>query len=110
MDATKYLLMVLDGLKEVNLEAILIGNAAAMQGAPITTIDLDFYCRDTKTSDAKLRKLADRFGAQLTQPFPALSSLYRMKLPEHGLHIDFLAVMSGVRSLVSPRFTSVILF
>lgn len=108
MDATKYLLLVVDGLKQVNLEAILIGNAAAaMQGAPITTIDLDFYYRDTKTSDAKLRKLADNFGAQLTQPFPALSSLYRIKLPEHGLHIDFLAVMSGVRSLASLRSRSI---
>ena len=54
MDATKYLLLVLDGLKEVNLEAILIGNAAAaMPGAPITTIGLDFYYRDTNTSGAK---------------------------------------------------------
>lgn len=46
MDATSHLVKVAAALKAAHLEAILIGNAgAALQGAPGTTMDLDFYYR-----------------------------------------------------------------
>lgn len=107
MDATGYLVKILDGLRAVHLEAILIGNAAAaIQGAPVTTVDLDFYYRDTKKSAEKLQKLAIYFGAKLIRPFPQLSSLYRLELVDQGLHVDFLAVMDGVTSLASLRSRS----
>lgn len=107
MDATRYIVKIVDGLRAVQLEAILIGNAAAaIQGAPVTTVDLDFYYRESGVNDAKLKKLADHLNARLTRPYPALSSLYRIIVEEDGFHIDFLTVMEGVRSLASLRSRS----
>ncbi len=49
-----------NALREVDLEAVLIGNAgAAIQGAPVTTVDLDFLFRKTPRNLQKLRALAD---------------------------------------------------
>jgi hypothetical protein len=43
MDARPILVMIARALQEQGLEAILIGNAAAaLQGAPVTTVDFDF--------------------------------------------------------------------
>ena len=42
------LLRVLRAMRRHDLEAVLIGNAAAaLHGAPVTTIDFDFMFRDT---------------------------------------------------------------
>ena len=43
MDAAPALEEIAQALTEAKLEAILIGNAgAALQGAPVTTVDFDF--------------------------------------------------------------------
>lgn len=48
MNAEPLLNSVAAALAEVRLEAILIGNAAAaIQGAPVTTVDFDFISRHT---------------------------------------------------------------
>ena len=48
MNATPLLGRILGALKEHDLEAVLIGNAAAaIHGAPVTTLDFDFMFRDT---------------------------------------------------------------
>ncbi len=54
MDATGYLARMAAALHEAKLEAILIGNgAASLQGAPVTTVDLDFYYRATPVNPKK---------------------------------------------------------
>ena len=59
MDARPLLETLARALREVRLEAILIGNAAAaLQGAPVTTIDFDFYFRKTPRNLEKLKRLA----------------------------------------------------
>jgi hypothetical protein len=91
-------------MKLARLEAVLIGNAAAaLQGAPVTTMDLDFFYRDTPTNRKKLELVATRVGARLTQPYPQLSSLYRLDFGLVDFHVDFLAVAAGIRSLASLR-------
>ena len=56
MDARPLLDSVVAALAEARLEAILIGNAAAaMQGAPVTTVDFDFMFRPTPVNLAKLK-------------------------------------------------------
>jgi hypothetical protein len=48
MDATSILCSVAEALHHANLEAVMIGNAAAaIQGAPVTTMDIDFCIKDT---------------------------------------------------------------
>jgi hypothetical protein len=50
MNATPFLGALLDALTAEKLEAVLIGNAAAaVLGAPVTTLDFDFMFRDTVT-------------------------------------------------------------
>jgi hypothetical protein len=48
MEAKPILVGVARALREQGLEAVLIGNsAAAVQGAPVTTMDIDFLIRKT---------------------------------------------------------------
>jgi hypothetical protein len=104
VDATSYLSGVAKAMKSAKLEAVLIGNAAAaLQGAPVTTMDLDFFYRDTATNRKKLEVVAASVGAKLTRPFPELSSLYRLDYGLADFHVDFLAVAAGVKSLASLR-------
>lgn len=104
MDAGPLLARIAEALNEVQLEAILIGNgAAAIQGAPVTTVDLDFFYRETKRNSEKLEKFAQRLGATITRPFPQLSSMHRLILPGTPVYLDFITVMAGVNSLPSLR-------
>ena len=49
---------VLGSLRQVRLEAVLVGNAAAvLHGAPVLTEDLDFVVRDTRRNREKIREL-----------------------------------------------------
>jgi hypothetical protein len=53
MDARPLLARIARMLKEQDLEAVLIGNAAAaLQGAPVTTVDFDFMFRKTPANPA----------------------------------------------------------
>jgi len=61
MNAESLLNKVANALSKVKLEVVMIGNAAAaLQGAPVTTIDIDFMFRKTPqnktTSKPKLNK------------------------------------------------------
>lgn len=59
MDAAPLLQSVVRVLREQRLEAVLIGNAAAaLHGAPVTTLDFDFMFRDTPANLAKLKRVA----------------------------------------------------
>lgn len=45
---------ILEGIRSVKLEAILIGGAAlSLQGVPIMTQDIDFFTRDTELNKKK---------------------------------------------------------
>lgn len=49
MDAFPLLALIAESLERHRLEAVLIGNsAAALQGAPVTTVDFDFLFRKTR--------------------------------------------------------------
>ena len=81
------------------LEAVLIGNAAAaLQGAPVTTVDFDFLFRKTPANLKKLKAIASDLQAMLLRPFYPLSGLYRMVRDDDGLQLDFMSVAHGVSS------------
>jgi hypothetical protein len=49
MNAAPLLNSIVAALNQARLEVILIGNAAAaIQGAPVTTLDFDFMFRETR--------------------------------------------------------------
>jgi len=89
---------------DANLEAVLIGNAAAaLHGAPVTTIDFDFLFRKTSRNLAKLKALARALGAVVLRPYYPASDLYRIVRDDDGLQVDFMATIHGVRSFEGLR-------
>ncbi len=72
--------------------------AAAIHGAPVTTIDFDFMFRETPTNMRKLKRVAAALGATILRPYYPVSRFYRMAHDASGLQADFMPVIHGVRS------------
>lgn len=104
MNASPLLTKLLRAFAAQRLEAVLIGNAAAaMHGAPVTTLDFDFMFRDTSTNLRKLRAVAKSLEAVILRPYYPVSKLYRMVDDATGLQADFMPVIHGVRSFEGLR-------
>lgn len=104
MDATDIVARVGRAIERQGLEAVLIGNAgAAMHGAPVTTIDLDFLIRRTPANRKKLTAIAAELGATLYTPFYPVSKVLRMMNDEETLQVDFMDEVSGIRSFEDVR-------
>lgn len=104
MDASSLLADIGSRLQQVKLEAVLIGNAAAaLQGAPVTTIDFDFLFRKTARNLAKLKALARELRAIVLRPYYPASDLYRVVREQDGLQLDFMATIHGIRSFEGVR-------
>lgn len=104
MDAAPLLIRVAKLLQRHRLDAVLIGNAgAALQGAPVTTIDLDFLFRKTPANLKKLKAVASALDAIIMRPYYPLSGLYRVARDEDGLQLDFMTVIDGIRSFEGLR-------
>jgi len=104
MDAEPFLIAIAEALEDVGLEAILVGNAAAaLRGAPVTTLDFDFMFRKTAANLGKLKRLARRLGAVILRPYYPVSDLYRVVVEDTGLQLDFMSVLHGVHSFASLR-------
>jgi len=104
MDARPYLVRVAELLHRHKLEAILIGNAAAaLQGAPVTTIDVDFLFRRTPANIRKLKAMARDLEAVVMRPYYPVSPLWRLTRDVDGLQIDFMDEIHGLRSFEGLR-------
>lgn len=104
MNAEPLLNSVITALAEVRLEAILIGNAAAaIHGAPVTTVDFDFMFRATPLNVGKLKKFAKQMDAVILRPYYPASGLYRVMNDDNGLQVDFMPAIHGVKSFNSLR-------
>lgn len=99
MDAQPELALLAGTLNEQRLEAILIGNmAAALHGAPVSTVDIDFFFRRTPGNLKKLKEVATTLGAVILRPYYPASSLFRLQRESDGLQIDFMGHIDGVAS------------
>ena len=104
MNAEPLLKLAARLLAKHRLDAVLIGNAAAaLQGAPVTTEDFDFFIRRTPLNVTKLKKIAADIGAPLHQPLYPASSLFRIRKPEENLQFDFMLQIAGIRSFEGVR-------
>jgi hypothetical protein len=104
MDAAPFLAEIGRQLNSVHLEAVLIGNAAAaLQGAPVTTVDFDFLFRRTPRNLQKLKQLATGLGATVLRPYYPVSDLYRVVRDDDGLQLDFMGTVHGLRSFAGVR-------
>ena len=104
MDAAPILARVARVMREIGLEAVMIGNAAAaLQGAPVTTVDVDFLFRKTPVNLRKLKKLARALDATVLRPYYPASDLYRVMAEDQSLQVDFMATVHGLRSYNSVK-------
>jgi len=104
MNAEPLLTRVAASLASARLEAVLIGNAAAaIHGAPVTTLDFDFMFRETPLNLTKLKRFARDLDATILRPYYPISKLYRVVDDERGLQADFMPVIHGVKSFNSLR-------
>ena len=85
-------------------DVVLIGNAAAaLQGSPVTTVDLDFMFRKTPGNLRKLKRLADDLDAVVLRPYYPASELFRVVRDADALQWDLMAKVDGVRRYESLR-------
>lgn len=99
MTAEPWLTLAARALAKHRLDAVLIGNAAAaLQGSPVTTLDLDFMFRKTPGNLAKLKRIAAELNALLLTPYYPASGLFRLVRDRDGLQFDFMAKVDGIRS------------
>jgi len=104
MDASPLLARIAELLERYSLEAILVGNAAAaLAGAPVTTIDFDFLFRKTPVNLRKLKAIARELEAVILTPYYPVSGLYRISRDADGLQLDFMTVIDGIRSFETLR-------
>src|SRR5260370_20149066 len=104
MDATEIVARIARTMERHVLEAVLIGNAgAAIHGAPVTTVDIDFLYRRTPANLRKLKRIAKDLRATLYAPFYPASTILRMMNDDETLQVDFMDQVSGVRSFESLR-------
>ncbi|MDJ0815978.1 MAG: hypothetical protein QNI95_18165 [Desulfobacterales bacterium] len=82
----------------------MVGNAAAaLHGAPVTTLDIDFMFRKTPTNMRKLKEFAKELNAQILKPYYPVSSLYRVVNEDTGMQVDFMSVLHGIKSFENLR-------
>lgn len=104
MNARPILATLARVLTEHGLEAVLIGNAAAaLQGAPVTTLDFDFLYRKTPANIHKVKAVAKTLGAVVLKPYYPASDLLRVVRDEDSLQMDFMSTIHAVSSFASLR-------
>ena len=104
MDAEPLLAEVARQLVALDFEAVLIGNAAAaLQGAPVTTIDFDFLFRKTPRNVATMKALARSLDVTILRPYYPASDFYRIVRDSDSLQVDLMVTIHGVRSFAGVR-------
>jgi hypothetical protein len=70
MNAEPLLHKIAQVLAEHRLETVIVGNsAAALHGAPVKTLDIDFMFRKTPLNLTKLKKVACSLDATILKPY-----------------------------------------
>jgi hypothetical protein len=104
MNAEPLLFRIAQVLAEHRLEAVMVGNAAAaLHGAPVTTLDIDFMFRKTPRNLKKLKAVAASLDAGVFKPYYPVSDLFRVVNDDQGLQLDFMPRLHGVRSFEGLR-------
>lgn len=91
-----FVLAVMSALHEVKLEAIVVGNGAAiLQGVPVTTQDLDLLVRDTPLNLKKIARVGRLLGAT-PRLISDLSVALRIDAPTGTVDILFDGIAGGL--------------
>src|SRR5947207_15334239 len=107
MNAEPLLNRIAKVLAEHRLEAVMVGNAAAaLHGAPVTTLDVDFMFRKTPANLKKLRAVAHTLRATILKPCYPVSDLFRVINDDQGLQLDFMSRLHGIKLFEGLRSRS----
>ena len=100
MNAKNYLADLSRQFADLRLDAVMIGNAAAaINGAPVTTLDIDFMVKQTDENYRKLALLAQQMDCQFIEmQLPDERYMYRIKHRTDPLLVDFMFVAAGIES------------
>ncbi len=89
-------------LKKVKLEAILVGNVAAvLQGVPVMTHDIDFFVRDTELNRKKIRQFAEELSLTIYKRDEAISEVITVEGSD--IIVDFIFGLSPDQKFESLR-------
>ena len=103
-----FVVAVLAALKQVRLEAIVVGSVASiLQGAPVTTQDLDLLVRDTPGNRKKIDALGSALGAR-PRLITELSPVLRIDLAAATVDLMF-DRLPGALSFQTLRARSVVI-
>ncbi len=98
---------IVKAFNEAKLEAILIGNSAAVEeGVVINTFDYDFFIRDYEKSKEKIKNLAKKLDADMVVPDRAVTSQIILENPKKNLYIDIIDKPAGMKHFASTRSRS----
>jgi hypothetical protein len=104
MNAEPLLIVVARTFAEHRLEAIMVGNAAAaLHGAPVTTLDIDFMFHKTPVNLKRLKAVAASLRAVISKPYYPVSDLFRLINDEQGLQLYFMSRLHGIKSFEGLR-------
>jgi hypothetical protein len=107
MNAEPLLNKIAKVFAEHRLTAVMVGNAAAaLHGAPVTTLDIDFMFRKTRANLKKLKAVAQSFRAVILKPYYPVSDLFRVINDDQGLQLAFMSRLHGIRSFEGLRSRS----
>jgi len=96
----EFLTTLLKALNASGVEAIIVGNAgAALQGAPVTTQDVDLLVRDTPLNREKLETLSRALGAARPAAISELTTAVRITGAAFPIDILFDSMSGGLQSL-----------
>ena len=91
-----FVVAVIAALEEAGLEAIVVGSVAAiLQGAPVTTQDLDILVRDTKVNRRKVTAVGEALGGRPRLLSP-LSTTLRIDAQPAALDVLFDELSGGL--------------
>ena len=104
MNAEPLIRRIVRSATAARLELIVIGNAgAALNGAPVTTLDFDFFVRDIERQMPKIRAFAKALGAVLIPAASPLSNAVKIECEADGLFLDLLDRPAGMSSFAAVR-------
>jgi len=104
MDAALIIGRVARAIERHGLDAVMIGHAAAaLQGACVTPLGIEFLVCPTVTNRKKLTAIASELGATLYRQVYPVSKAVRLMRDDQSLQVDFVEEAAGIRSFEELR-------
>ena len=112
MNVETYLVLLARHFAEMQLDAVMIGNAAAsIRGATVTTLDVDFMIEHTDENYRKLAALAQRMDCLFVEiKLPGDNYMYRVAQRVDLPSLDFLFVAAGITNFENLKKNSTDVF